>query len=131
MTPPGGFEPEAAIPRGRRTPELQSMLDAAGMADDETEGQADTSEYALIEGDVIMAKITQATVTGLGDAWVTYGAQTRVLQGETEEGAFARLGSVTTARVLDLIEEHETRVAEEIEARRQAAADHRIPSHRG
>jgi hypothetical protein len=130
MTPPGGFDEEAA-PRGRRTPELQSMLDAAGMSEDETEGEQDTSEYALIEGDVIMAKITQATVTALGDAWVTYGAQTRVLAGETEESAFARLGSVSTARVLDMIAEHEARVEQEVEARQQAAANHRIPARRG
>ena len=108
------------------------MLDAEGLGDDETEGQGDSSEYLLLEGDVIMAKITQATVTALGDAWVTYGAQTRVLQGETEESAFNRLGQVTTVRVLDLIAEHEGRVSEELAARREAAINHRItPARRG
>jgi hypothetical protein len=130
MTPPGGFD-EDLVPRGRRSPELTTMLDADGLGDDATEGQGDTSEYALIEGDVVMAKITQATVTALGDAWITYGAQTRVLNGETEEEAFARLGNVTTARVLDLTAEHEARVADEVEARQRAAADHRIPARRG
>jgi hypothetical protein len=128
---PGGFDEETTATRGRRRPELTTMLDAEGLGDDETEGQGDSSEYLLLEGDVIMAKITQATVTALGDAWVTYGAQTRVLPGESEESAFTRLASVTTARELELIGEHEQRVYDEVEARREEALNHRIPSHRG
>lgn len=131
MTPGGFDETTQATTRGRRTPELQHMLDATAMNDDETEGTGDAGEYLLLEGDVIMAKITQATVTGLGDAWVTYGVQTRVIANETEEEAFGRLALVATTRTADLLAEHEARVGAELAARAEEARNHRIPAQRG
>lgn len=126
---PGGFDPDAPT-RGSRNPSLTSMLDAETLGDDDTEGVAGANEYLLLEGDVIMAKVTQATANGLGDAWVTFGAQTRVMAGEDEAHAFDRLATITNARVLDMVGDLEARASVEAEQRAIEARQHRIPSAR-
>lgn len=123
-----GFDEGA--PRGRRSPEIQSQLDADLSLDDEQDGISDPEEYQLLDGDSLMSKITLATNTGLGDAWVTFGVQTRVMQGESEEQAFTRLATITTSRVIDETRAVESAVAEELAIRQEQLRSTRItPRH--
>lgn len=121
---PGGHDPGAA--RGRRDPSLQSILDAEQLMDDETEQVSDPEEYVLLDGDAIMSKVTLATTTALGDAWITYGVQTRVMQGESEEHAFNRLATITTNRAIDEVQAVEATVAELAAERAEELRQHRI-----
>ncbi|HWO52050.1 MAG TPA: hypothetical protein VNN23_10670 [Ornithinibacter sp.] len=109
---------------------MRTMLDAEGLADDETEGASDPEEYVLLDGDVLMSKVTIATSTVLGDAWITYGVQTRVMQGESEEHAFTRLASITTNRAIDEARAVEAAVAEESAMRAEELRQHRISTSR-
>lgn len=120
-----GFD-EGTAARGRRNPELRSQLEAETMLDDETEGVYEPEEYQLLDGDALMSKITLATTTSLGDAWVTFGVQTRVMQGETEEQAFTRLATITTTRAIDETRALEAAVHEEVQARSESLRTQRI-----
>lgn len=123
---PGGFNPEEAATRGRRDPELASLLDAEQLGDDETEGVHEPEEYLLLDGDALMSKITLGPdVTGY-DAWVTFGAQTRVMKGEKEEQAFDRLASLTVNRVIDESRALEAAILEERAIRAEEMRQHRI-----
>lgn len=120
-----GFD-EGTAARGRRQPELATMLDAEHMLDDEQEGPSEPEQYVLLDGDAIMSKITLATQTAFGDAWVTFGVQTRVIAGESEADAFDRLATITTNRVIDETNAVESAVAEESARRSEALRSHRI-----
>ena len=119
--PPGGHDPEAP-------PRFQHMLDAGGMADDETEGTADMEEYMLLDGDIIMGKVTYALETSTGDAWATYGTQTRVRAGESEPDAFERLATIVGGRAAQLAEQTEMVAAQRAEDQRKALRERRFPT---
>ena len=71
--------PEVPTRRGRRDPQIASMLEAEGMMSDEREGPVESgADYQLMPGDVIMAKTTLAYRTPVGDGWSTFGAQPSV-----------------------------------------------------
>lgn len=131
MTPPEGFaqENEGTARRGRRDPELQHMMDAEDLVEDH-ENQ-DMTEYALVSGDIILAKVTLAGPTELGDGWYTYGVQSRVQDGESEVQAFERIAAITNNRVIDLATDAYERVSDLVEAQRQATRQRRIPTTRG
>ena len=123
-----GFDPsEAPTRRGRRDPQL-----AAAMLEDDDQlagaGEAaDQSFIGLAAGDTVMGKVTFAAKTPLGDAWYTYGAQSQVLQGETSDDAYARVGHVITEGVMDLASDFESTLNEQIEAQREEMRHRRIP----
>lgn len=131
MTPPEGFaqESEGTARRGRRDPQLTSMIEAADLASDHED--QDPTEYSLVAGDIIMAKVTLAGPTTMGDGWYTYGVQTRLIDGETEADAFERVATITNARVIDLAEDAFNRVEDVVEAQRQEIRSRRIPRTRG
>jgi hypothetical protein len=132
MTAPSeGFDEtqEGPARHGRRDPQLAAMLDADDMAADHSD--QDPTEYGLVAGDIIMAKVTLAGPTELGDGWYTYGVQSRLIDGETEAEAFNRVATITNGRVLNLAEDAFNRVADLVEEQREAARTHRIPSQRG
>lgn len=130
MTPPEGFAPEnqGTARRGRRDPSLTSMLDAEDLAGDHED--QDPTEYTLVAGDIVMAKVTLAGPTALGDGWYTYGVQTRVVDGETEDQTFERVAAITNSRVIDLAEDAFHRVEDVVEAQREAVRSRRIPARR-
>lgn len=111
------YSDDAPVARGRRDPNLASMLDAEReLVYDEASGDVgnEEAEYALLPGDTIMAKTTLAYKTRMGDAWSTFGAQTHVLDGESVDDAFERLSGITTEGVIELAKSTEQRVAEEL-----------------
>jgi hypothetical protein len=126
-----GFNP-SNIPtaRGRRDPQIQAALleDDDPMAD--ANEPSDVSYYGLVPGDTVMAKTTFASNTRYGDVWHTYGAQSRVLDGEPEENAFARVAEVVNTRVLDLAGDFVDRIEERAQAAQEEARTNRIPTQR-
>jgi hypothetical protein len=82
--------------------------------------------YFVVEGDVVMAKVVHTLDIDGQESWVTYGLQTRVLEGESEEDVFVRTSSIVNTRVLDLAEDAALRVAEIAERRRQERRQGRI-----
>lgn len=121
-----GFD-EGTVARGRRSPQLQSQLDADLSLQDETDGVDEPEEYQLLDGDSLMSKITLGPeASGINDAWVTYGVQTRVVAGETEEAAFTRLATITTNRAIDQMHAVEQVLIEEKQARAEALRQTRI-----
>lgn len=131
MTPPEGHDEtvEAPVRRGRRDPQLQTMLDGEDLTQDHAD--QDMTEYGLVAGDIILAKVTLAGPTELGDGWYTYGVQSRLVDGETEEQAFERVASITNGRVIDLAEDAFNRVHDLVEEQREATRQQRIPTRRG
>lgn len=127
MTPPEGFDPsDPPVARGRRNSELAARL----LEEDDTFADAGSSgeanDYVLLPGDTLMAKVTLTGSTELGEAWFTFGAQTRLLDGESEEDAFTRLASVTNTRVLDLAADASERVTALIAEQREEQRHRRI-----
>lgn len=120
------YDPNIPTRRGRRDPELQAQLDAEGtmLGDDqnmvgEDQGEAPgVADYALMPGDVVMAKTTLAYPTATGDAWSTFGAQTHVMQGETVDDTFERLSVIVNSGVIELSKDAVDRVAEEAQPQR-------------
>ncbi len=122
-----GFIPdEIPVRRGRRDPELARQLRAAGevvrvdadlVVDDQaSEGPENAEavyEYTgLAEGDTMAAKITTEIMIGDERAWVSVGAQTRVLEGEDSEATFIRLGDTVNENVLRLANAHAEAIQE-------------------
>ena len=106
-----GFDTsDAPVARGRRDPELAHALEAEELADAGEDGETDF--VGLLPGDGIIAKVTLAGQTPIGDAWFTYGVQSRVADAESEEEAFFRVMDVVNTRVMqmgqDAIERIET-----------------------
>lgn len=128
MPPPGGYD-EDEMP-GLRRPNMRSMLDAEEMAGDETEGDGAMEEYVLLDGDIIMSKVTMFVETETGDAWVTYGTQTRVMPNETEGHAFDRLATIVTARAAQQALMVADTAGDIAQARREQQRSHRIPTGR-
>ena len=96
-----GFDPsDAPVARGRRDPELAHALEAEGFEDAGQDVEVDI--VGLLPGDGIIAKVTLAGQTPLGDAWFTYGVQSRVADSESEEDAFVRVMDVVNTRVMNL-----------------------------
>lgn len=123
-----GFDPsDGPARRGRRDPQLQDVLDAEGAVGDH--GDADPTEYALVAGDIILAKVTIAGPTEIGDSWITYGVQSRVIDGESEGAAFDRVATITNERVFALAEDVAQRAALVVETQREAALE-RARTHR-
>ena len=99
--PSEGFDPSnAAVARGRRDPELAHALEVENLEDAGQDGEIDV--VGLLPGDGIIAKVTLAGQTPIGDAWYTYGVQSRVADGEDEEDAFMRVMDVVNTRVMQL-----------------------------
>ena len=119
-----GHDPGAL--RGRRDPELQGLLDAEQLMDDESDGVNDPEEYVLLDGDSLMSKITLETETAMGNAWVTFGVQTRVMQGETEEHAFNRLATITNSRAVHQLQAVDETMAEVARERAEELRQTRI-----
>lgn len=108
---PEGFDPaEAPVRRGRKDPQLALALEADNHLDD----AGDTSEQSyigLLPGDIVAAKVTHTFTRDDGqDSWFSYGVQSRVMQGETEEDTFVRVASIANERVLDLADDAENRI---------------------
>jgi hypothetical protein len=99
-----GFNDDAPVARGRRDPELEIALQAEQDLNDAGE---DTEQdiVGLLPGDGIIAKVTLAVQTPMGDGWYTYGIQTRVADGESEEDTFIRTMDVVNNRVLNLAQD--------------------------
>lgn len=119
-----GFDPsEAPTARGRRNPQIAEAL----LADDDNLAGAgestDQAYFGLIPGDMVMAKVTFAADTQVGDAWYTYGVQTRVLDNETEEAAFERVAETVNGRVLHLADDFVERLATAIEGQQEQARE--------
>lgn len=115
-----GFDPTTApVARGRRDPELEIALQAEQDLDDAGEG-AEQDLLGLLPGDGVIAKVTLAVQTPMGDGWYTYGIQTRVADGESEEDTFIRTMEVVNGRVLHLAQDGFDKIAtlqSEIEAK--------------
>lgn len=109
--------PEQGARRGRRSTELEQTLEA------EDEEYAVHDVGLLSEGDTIIGRITLQHNTAVGDGWFTYGAQTRVRPGESDEEAGARVAAFVTDNTYELIhtvtEQIEEAVREQNEERRQ------------
>ena len=97
-------ETQAQTRRGRRDPELAMQLQAQtpDAMQDYGGHDEDADFIGLVAGDSVMAKVTIAGQTPLGDGWFTYAATSHVLNGETEEDAYMRVGDVVNTRVIDL-----------------------------
>ena len=104
---PEGFD-DAPVARGRRDPELAHALEAEYDSDAGEDSEVDI--VGLLPGDGIIAKVTLAGQTPVGDAWFTYGVQSRVSDQESEEGAFNRVMDVVNTRVIDLANDAIARV---------------------
>lgn len=120
--------PQAApVARGRRDPELRSQLEAETDSDQLLEpGDADQAFYGLVPGDAVVAKVSIAGQTAMGEAWFTYGGTTHLLEGESEEEAFLRLADVVNTRVIDLARDATTRVNGLVEEQRAELRSSRI-----
>lgn len=117
-----------APPRRRRPPPaaLPPQDEAPrDLVEEDQEGQTPDT-YFVVEGDVVMAKVVHTLDIDGQESWVTYGLQTRVLEGESEEDVFVRTSSIVNTRVLDLAEDAALRVAEIAERRRQERRQGRI-----
>lgn len=105
--------------RGRKDPNLALELEAnepeAFIEDADFLTEAgdigEQDEILVLPGDVIAAKVVhQVSILGK-DSWITFGLQTRVMDGEDEADVFERVGSVVNTRVLDLAEDAYQRIA--------------------
>lgn len=110
-----GFDPGQPQRRGRRDPELAARLALDPTGDDAfvdagEEGPEGGNEM-VIDGDVVVAKVTHSVEFDGQPSWFTYGLQSRVLPGETEEDTFVRVATVVNTRVLDLAADAEDRIA--------------------
>lgn len=119
------FDPIGEIPvaRGHRDPSIAAELEAENLVDPHG---PDQSFIGLSTGDRLVAKVSLEIPTELGDAWFTYGAETSVIDGESEVDAFNRLADVVNTRVLDLAVDATNRAAELAAQQRAAARTHRI-----
>lgn len=90
---------------------------------------ADTEFFGLAPGDTVMAKVTFSANTDVGEAWYTYGTQTRVLDTESEEDTFNRVAEVVNTRVLALADDLIIRMAEALENQQREAVE-RARTHR-
>lgn len=110
-----GFDENTApVARGRRDPELAMMLQAESDLNND-QGGYDETFIGLAPGDTIMAKVTIAAQSPLGDAWYTYASQTHIQMGETEEDGYMRLAEVVNGRVLDLASDSIDRINEVVQ----------------
>jgi len=101
---PEGFDhSEPPVARGRRSPELALELEAEQMRDAGEDPEVDI--VGLYPGDSILAKVTLAGQTPIGDGWFTYGVQSRVDPNESELEAFSRVMDVVNTRVMDLADD--------------------------
>lgn len=119
-----GFD-EGTAARGRRDPRLQLELDPDALHE-ETDGPSEPEEYTLLDGDALMSKITLGPEASGMDAWVTFGVQTRVANGESEEQAFTRLATITVNRSVDQMHAVEEVLLEEKQRRAEALRSTRI-----
>lgn len=118
---PEGFDPaDAPVARGRRDPQIAMALEAQNHLGDADAGDTDDQTFiGLAPGDIVAAKVTHAvTRKDGGDSWFSYGVQTRVLDGESEEETFVRATTVVNERVLDLADDAEQRIDQIISAQR-------------
>ena len=119
-----GFDSsDAPVARGRRDPELAHALEAEYESDAGEDSEVDI--VGLLPGDGIIAKVTLAGKTPLGDGWFTYGVQSRVADTESEEEAFVRVMDVVNTRVMNLGQDAIERI-EAIQAREDAKPRGRI-----
>jgi hypothetical protein len=101
------FDPtdRAVARRGRRDPALALELEGVSLADQGNED--DAGDFGLVSGDQMVFKIVREipdVATGR-DRWITFGASTSVLDGETAEVAASRLYetvSTTFDRIVDV-----------------------------
>ena len=105
----GSRDPELARAMSRENVVVQVDDDALG---DDANPAIELSYPALLEGDVVVAKVTTEIVVGEDRAWVSYGVQSSVQTGESEEDAFMRIGSVVNTRVIDQASDFAERVTE-------------------
>lgn len=129
----GPQDPAARATRGRRRPELLEQTEVPEMPMDgegnmtEADGEFQPEELpALFPGDIIMARASVQLPVAGAESWFSYGVQSRLQPGETEEESFWRLGSVVNTRVLDLAAAAETEILSELERRKVAARNRRI-----
>lgn len=111
--------------RRRQAPPPPPEEVSTDLATDDQEGQTPDT-YFVVEGDVVMAKVVHTLDIDGQDAWVTYGLQTRALEGESEEDVFVRVSSIVNTRVLDLAEDAALRVQEIAERRKAERRQGRI-----
>lgn len=124
---PERYEADLPNRRGVRDPELQSRL----AADDMLADPGDEDSHDVLEaGDRCIAKVSLCIPTQYGEAWFTYGAETKVFDGELEEEAFGRLATVVNSRVLDLANDALVKV-NEFQTQQVEAATHRRITPRG
>jgi hypothetical protein len=112
-----GFDPnDAPVRRGRRDPQLALELEAGLSESQEQEGV-----YGLVAGDELVYKITEEQVNPATqkDRWVTFGAKTSVLPGESEPDAFTRLVTLVHGRMVEAEEYADQLALEREEARRR------------
>lgn len=117
--------------RGRRDPTIaEAMLEDD--ADDNLAdyGESPGDEYVfigLIEGDGIVAKAAFSSDNALGgETWVTFGANTRQLEGESTEGAIQRLRDIVTTEAIELGRQVNDGLSTVREEALEAARNHRI-----
>lgn len=111
------FDPtdRAVARRGRRDPALALELSGANLS--EPGDEESTGDFGLVTGDQIVYKIVRElpdAVTGR-DRWVTFGASTSILEGETSDSAAERLYEVVSTTF--------DRIVESEDAAARAAAD--------
>lgn len=133
---PDANDLERHTTRGRRNPQIaEAMLedDADDSLADYGDGPGDELVFiGLIEGDGIVAKAAYSADNPLGgESWVTFGSNTRQLEGESTEGAIQRLRDVVVAEAIELgrqLNEQLNTVREEaLEAQRQRRITPRQP----
>lgn len=114
--------------RGRRDPQIAQAIELEAAQPDEDflsePGDSSQDEILVLPGDVIAVKVVHE-VNILGkDSWITFGMQTRVMDGETEPEVFERVASVVNTRVLDVAEDAYRRIeALQVEHDAQLAAE--------
>ena len=112
--PTEGFDPSnPPARRGRRDQNIANAMIADQPAPQFVEGDPDNGEVQmLLHGDTVMAKVTHTVPFDGKDSWFTYGVQTHIQAGESEEDAFIRVATVVNQRVLDMAANAEDAVLE-------------------
>lgn len=109
------------VTRGRRNPELALELNTRSMMATENEQDVD-EDFTLLAGDTILGKTSIQYHTTLGEAWSTFGVQTRILDGESVEEAYGRLVAATNEGVIAIADDAVDQVNAMVEERRAAQA---------
>lgn len=114
--------PEEAPRRGRRDPQLESMLEA-----EVDEYSHESSSDLISEGDRVLCRVTMEHPTAVGSGWFTYGISTEVRPGEEEQDVADRIYAATTERLYGLIEGVTTTVEEAAQEQREQRRSRRNP----